>query len=840
MPLPAGRRHDLIFHLNNSVTMGGTLKPLSFRVAVAPRFIPRFAVGDPRGTDKSRWKSWVQSRFDGGAGQIFLSSPVGNNRYAESNLMDIGLPFTALGGLAGRADPVTQAASDPSLDDDPVGDLSVALLPRATTSESKNLGAHFTNRYGVHIFEYSFRPHLFHWITRAVYTNVTGTDVFGGERGPLETADALTGEWAVQDTQMPGTLVSATRYSGVIAMALESGGVGNVHIYGADNSHAASTLYTPVYTTLANRIGTYDGKLWRAEIGRVSYLDPTIVTGQWSAYISTGDPSIPVNNMVVAFGRYYMGKEDSLWIFDAGRTYEVENYADQRDTSNFNLMVLHRGALYYNIRNKIYRITSGNLIELLATPPIDGIVTDGAATGSELHIVYQEPSGDSRVLIFDPETGGTRRWFSSEEIMAKEGPKDRGLTSIRPAYGYLWMAPTHISASFASNNSFPVAAVNRINPNKSVTIPYFARTHAYVIMSMTDMGQPNVSKELRRVVTDRTIHNTGESIEILYATDIFDSVPIQVFVHSAAASTFTEGTTAVTNGSVLDADGSLDQDHTGDANSALYIVLNRPCKALKIIFGPDNGGPDIGGWDYWNGSAWIAIQGHTGTILGPPHGASDGTVMCSQDGILYLPDLDAWVTADPGVITEGASTSDAGYLLRCVSTNAAGRRWDVLEVSAINSLRQQDWTILGTMTDRTILREAINFPAPTISENIMLQYRAIGTDVSRPAIRRVEIEYIEIEFPHRTLYGTIMAINNLETEEMGVIENSASFIQQSLYSMAMGGLTHIIEPPPIPIFADDLTIRGQVSIIDPGGAWPILSYDNSTPDAEVSIRIDEL
>jgi len=603
MPLPAGRRHDIIFHLNNSVTMGGSLKPLTFRVSIAPRFIPRFSVGDPRGTDKSRWKSWVQARFDGGAGQTFLSSPVGNNRYAESNLMDIGLPFTALGGLAGRADPVTQAASDPELDDDPVGDLSVALLPRATSLEAGYGGALFTNAEKIHVFEYSFRPHMFHWVTRAVYTNITGTDIFGGERAPLETGDALTGEWAVQDSQMPGTIVSAVRYSGVVAMALESGGVGNVHIYGADNSHAASTLYTPTYSTLANRIGTYDSKLWRAQVGRVAYLDPTISTGQWSAYIETGDPSIKINNMTTAFGRYYLGKEDSLWIFDAGRTYEVENYVDQRDASNFNLMVLHRGALYYNIRNKIYRITSGNLIELLATPNIDGVVTDGAATGSELHIVYKEPSGESRVLIFDPETGGTRRWFSTDEIMLKDGNLEKGLTSVRPAFGHLWMGPTHLSATWHSANSFPIIAANRINPSESVAVPFFAKTHAYVILSMTDMGQPNVSKELRRVVTDRTIHNSGETIDVYYTTDIFDSNVLQAAVHDASDGTWVEDTTGINNGSVLDADGQLDTTPASGDNF-LYLFFSRPPKAVKFKVGPDVGAASQGSWDYWDGSVW--------------------------------------------------------------------------------------------------------------------------------------------------------------------------------------------------------------------------------------------
>lgn len=837
MPLPAGRRHDLIFHLNNSVTMGGSLKPLTFRVAIAPRFIPRFAVGDPRGTDKSRWKSWVQARFDGGAGQIFLSSPVGNNRYAESNLMDIGLPITALGGLAGRADPVTQAAADPELDDDPVGDLSVALIPRGTSLEAGYGGGLFTNEQPVHIFEYSFRPHMFHWVTRAVYTNITGVDVFGGQRGPLETADALTGEWAVQDTQMPGTIVSATRYSGVLALALESGGVGNVHIYGADNSHAASTLYAPAYTTLANRIGTYDSKLWRAEVGRVAYLDPTIVTGQWSAYISTGDPSIPINNMTTAFGRYYLGKEDSLWIFDAGRTYEVENYTDQRDSSNFSLMVLHRGALYYNIRNKIYRITSGNLIELLATPNIDGVVTDGAATGSELHITYKEPSGDSRMLIFDPETGGTRQWFGTDEISYKDANLERGISSVRPAFGYLWMAPTHISAAWSSVQSFPVMAVNRINPDKASAVPFFAKTHAYAILSMTDFGQPNVSKELRRVVTDRTIHNSGEQIAVYYANDIFDSAITQVFIHEPDDPVFTDGTTAVTNGSVLDSDGNLDV--TPDSESFLYIALSRPPKALKFKFGPDNPSTGVqGSWDYWNGSDWVQIGAYNGIEYVPPTRVVDGTIQSSQDGILYLPEINNWaILVDPAI---SGGTAIEGYYVRSHSAPSGGRRWDITEITAVTDLTAQAWTLLGTMTDTELTREALNFPHPYVTDNIMLMYRPIGTDVSRPSIRRVEIEYLEIEFPHRTLYGTIMAVDRLETEEMGVVENSASFIQQSLYSMAMSGLTHVIEPPPIPIFADDLTIRGQVSIIDPGGAWPILGYDSSTPDAEISIRIDEL
>ena len=66
----AGVTHHVVFHLNDTLTCGIPVKPFTYRVRTAPTFIPRFSQGSPKGVDKTRWKSYIQARFDGGAGQL--------------------------------------------------------------------------------------------------------------------------------------------------------------------------------------------------------------------------------------------------------------------------------------------------------------------------------------------------------------------------------------------------------------------------------------------------------------------------------------------------------------------------------------------------------------------------------------------------------------------------------------------------------------------------------------------------------------------------------------------------------------------------------------------------
>lgn len=351
---------------------------------------------------------------------------------------------------------------------------------------------------------------------------------------------------------------------------------------------------------------------------------------------------------------------------------------------------------------------------------------------------------------------------------------------------------------------------------------------------MTDFGLPNIVKELRRVVTDRTIRNTGERIDVYYNVDLFDAAPINIEIDDAG---FTDYTTQLTNGSVAVADGEMDQTTVGAAD--VYFGFTRPINMMKVVVGPNAAAATPGNWQYWNGTDWITLLSST-AVLGEGIGVVvDNTRFLAQDGIVYVGDVsETWRPSNPG-------TGTSAYYLRLQHTSG-NVRINLVEVTGLNGLLQQNWTLLGSMTDRTVRQEVLNFPIPTTAENIMLMYRLRGSDISTPDIKRVEIEYLDINFPHRTLHGVVMAFDKLETLQLGVVENSALLIQQSLYSMAMSGLTHVIQAPPIKsVFptgnsAQYTTFRAQVQIVAPGGAFPIMAYTDSLPDAEIPIRIEEM
>ena len=276
--LKAGVTHDLVVHVNDSVTLGLAVSPGTYRVTPAPTFLPRFAVGDPKGIDRGRWKSWIQDRWDGGAGQLHYSGATGNNRFAESHLIDIGLPTTTL-----PAHVIVESVEEQH--DINAGAAVAALLPRATTADTP-LATLFTQVHKVFVHEHSNRPLMLHNRAAVLYTNITGTDVFldGAESARV---DALTGKWTVQHTQLPNVVLSAVRFSGVTAAAFGLAGDtigafgdnGGIRLFGAAVENTAAKWYSPVYSTNADRLGIYDNKLWRACINIKVKCFSCVMTG---------------------------------------------------------------------------------------------------------------------------------------------------------------------------------------------------------------------------------------------------------------------------------------------------------------------------------------------------------------------------------------------------------------------------------------------------------------------------------------------------------------------------------------------------------------------------------
>lgn len=828
-----GETHDLVFHVNDSVSVGAIVRPGTYRVAIAPQFLPRLSVGDPRGIDDARWRSYIQSRFDGGAGQVYFSASQANNRFAESNLVDIGLPMTVIGGMAGRADPLT-AASVPGgpMDDDPVGDIMPALMPRNTTVEAEATALLFTNRYPVHVLEMSNRPHLFHYQSHLRYDSLAGVDVFkdGALKGERT---ALSGNWLVENTQIGVVVVDAVMYSGVAILA----GTDGMRVFGSADGVAAASFYEPPYSTNADVVHVYDSKVWRGQVGRMAYFDPD--TRVWSGFYRPGDPAVPIVNIETAFGKEFIGKEDSLWVFDKGLVYEIENYRDEREPNNFKLMVVHRGALYYNIRQRIYRVTSGNLIELLATPDFNGVVEGGTSIGNELHFLIREPTGEGRVWIFNSETGGTRQWFGTEDIaIGRATGAERSPSSIVGAFGHIWISPMMMTVGYSSLSTIPVSVVNRLNPAEGVAIPYFAKDRSYLITSMTDQGYPNKDKLYNAAVIDYLINGPSEKIDVSYITEVKSARLTHAILHET-------GTQTDILDDVNDGDPDTSAAMTNTAGLVtLYMGFDEPVEAIRLVMGSTAAGVRSDDATKWvmnnppqaNGFLWIL----DGSV---PQRIQDGTGQLLNDGIVYLGDLkkQGWVKSN----VAGTGGGDAYWIMfLCYDVNDIV---DIAVVDGIRSLRSQNWATLGTITEQSATQARLPYPNNTIARYMMLKLEPYGTAVSRPEIKRIEYEYAPTGTPLKVIHGLVDCGDDLELLNL-TKENSGEFVQASLYSMAHAGLTYTIQvPAPGPV---GHTIRAMVAITDPGGAFSILSYPgrrlaiepglHSISPAEIPIRLDEM
>jgi hypothetical protein len=82
----------------------------------------------------------------------------------------------------------------------------------------------------------------------------------------------------------------------------------------------------------------------------------------WSDY-TTLDPTASIRAMEPFIGRLFIGCQDALWAYEAGRAYKVVNFAERASIENFAVMKALHGALWFNIEDTLYRYTSGGLLE---------------------------------------------------------------------------------------------------------------------------------------------------------------------------------------------------------------------------------------------------------------------------------------------------------------------------------------------------------------------------------------------------------------------------------------------------------------------------------------------
>ncbi len=801
--ITAGRTHDVVLHVNASVAVGLTVLPSTYRVRNAPTFLPRFSTGDPKGIDQGRWKAWVQDDFGGGAGQRYHNEGRANNRFAESNLVDI----VEREGLTG---------------------FHLAILPQKTSTNTQMTRTLFTNQLPMFVEEVSNRPFLLHYQMSAVFTNIQGDDPFSGFRGAIH--NRAQGHWAVHETGLPGIAYSVVRYSGSTIRAS-----GDTIL--AYDGHAS---YVPSYNTTAKRLAVYDNKLWRSQGGQVAAYTPVANTlGTWTDFYNPGDQGVPVTNMAEAYGKLYIGKEDSLEVFDAGRIYQIQDFHQYRDPENFNVMIRHRGELYFNIRDILYRITGGGVIERLEIPRFGGVYTDAASVGSDLILALRGAPGGSRYLAFDSDSGAWRQWFDTSDYTTsitdnsnKWLQHENAPTSIKSAFGHLFLGPSYWRDPFGPQNhtlDFPVSMVNKLSPPENLEVPNYYNpsalaARAYLITSIADMGLPDVDKLFGRVkvTLQRSAGDVGIKIKAL--TKFTGPTLTGGLFRDFSEGTFAEHTAQWRSGVTEqdEAGDSLTDTITSGFDDVLFgcdtpplgfFVRMKPTPSREKFLPPRYGG--TGGLTLFDS-------------------AEDGTESLRKTGILtYALDKDDWI-----------KTTWNGKEAYWVEFSYVGLDYPtpitIYEVTPIGNLYTQEWTELYSDSSGTPgVWEQISAPFDlnTIGRHVAIQIELNGQVAGDVTVDKIEVEYLDLQQPLDVIDFTAVATDGIQLLNME-LEHSGQFIAASLFSMHKSGLLYTAQLPWPPPAAH--TSQFRVSIPDPGALVPILAYDNTFSGAPIPVRLDEM
>jgi len=170
----------------------------------------------------------------------------------------------------------------------------------------------------------------------------------------------------IYDMVEHSTVVYISQYSGVAA--------GEGMRWTNMMAHCYNTVYEPVGNTTAGALAVYDEKLWRSRpiSDQIAYYQPTESTvGKWSSWVDV-KPGIRIMRMAEFIGRLMIGANDGLYAYEAGRTYRVMSFEDDTSRDNFMLMSVMAGSLWFNIGERLFRYTSGGLLEEMSVTIEEG------------------------------------------------------------------------------------------------------------------------------------------------------------------------------------------------------------------------------------------------------------------------------------------------------------------------------------------------------------------------------------------------------------------------------------------------------------------------------------
>jgi len=511
-----------------------------------------------------------------------------------------------------------QFGAQEDLDESSYGDVTVALKPIATTFESYNVAKLFTFTARLCVLDMSHSPRAYYG--QGAFTYTAYADTMKWIDMATNPGFTLLGQWAVTETLNPsGHYFDAVKYSGVFAIAKGPGGMG---IYGPQMItavHASTCIfepdlarhYAPSYNTISYNLEVYDDRLWRTDRGRASYLEPAVNTldAIWSDYIEVGDPTIFINNTAVFNGRLYFGKVDGLWVFDAGRVYMVEDFSHIASAYNFGVMIVYRGALYFNIFNSLYRLTTGGLIEKISMPTKGGPLVSADILDDKLYVmekgagaslfdpgeasnatggIWSLPklAGSTDVWVFNRESGGTHEWINFDKYIVF---RNLSLNSLKQCKGVLWIAPvimtSNANISSVPERSGPIAVLRPDNPDRTF-LPEVAKEGSWLTTSCLSFGHKDLTKLFDKAKIDYVLHKEQDAIDVYYRSGevpkpVVDRILQIIWTEAYPGYTHTDIQANLTDGTFLSA-VNMTFD-TGSTKCLLFGLKSKP-QVLDLMF----------------------------------------------------------------------------------------------------------------------------------------------------------------------------------------------------------------------------------------------------------------
>lgn len=324
MTTPAGgRTHSVVFKYNDDTETIGLMIPdmRQYSKQPYPPFSPSVRAGEATQQDFSIANVWeIQNDWSGGTGHL-LEEQTETSQYAFSQGLDM-TGATTIGPCLFTAQP---GRLQP-----PPADVSVSSI--ATFS----LWIEFNGR----IFA----------VTNANPGVIYRFDASGLNPAIVETLSA-----ACTQLWSDGATLFACQGASYAVRTTTDGTTWGNHTYNAHfiaKREENNTAYIATATLTPNNDGTGP-----------SYRSPVI-----------GLNGTTATSMLYYQGRLWIGKPEGLYTWEQGWIKKIEDCSTQRDTSNFKYMCIHKGLLYYNIKNKLY-FTNGNSRTEVTPKELNGFTT---------------------------------------------------------------------------------------------------------------------------------------------------------------------------------------------------------------------------------------------------------------------------------------------------------------------------------------------------------------------------------------------------------------------------------------------------------------------------------